>query len=673
MKTTRVRLACIAAVLAGLVPGPVRAAGLLRPAGGGAPLAIESHEVNVEIIDGIAVTRIEQVFRNDSTRPLEAVYSFPLPAAASLAGFSMWIDGREMDGEVVEKTRARSIYEGVVHPEVQPEQEERWNPAFSMMRDPGLIEAVSYREFQATIFPVPARGTQKVRLTYYQTLAPEKDIVTYAYPMETRAAEDSRAHGRFSLNVTLRSSVPLAGCFFPGAHDDQVVSEASGDRRIVAHLERPDGDLDRDFVMLYRLKRQAAGADLLTWRRPGEDGYFMLLATSPEAAVSPATGPVDYTFIVDVSGSMRRQRRLDLAGTALARFLEESDPSDRFNLIAFNVSPQAMAPQALPNDGASRDGMQRFLARFTGVGGTDLFPALELAYAQATPGRRQAFVVVTDGGLNDLDENHARFLRLGASRDATLFGLALGNDANMPLLDALAKSTGGFVASISTSDDLQARGRLLRSRMRQHPLRRMHLETAGNVEIFEQAPVRIPDLYPGTQIAVLGRYRGDGKATFRLVGQRDEEPVSLEAAADLGATDPPVPEIRRIWAERRVFDLLQEKRAGRLPGPVEEAVVRLGVDYSIVTPMTSFLVLESDEMFRERGIKRRSHALLEEEARAREERGRAADAQPIGPEQEPPRFHANAGEMFGGAIDPFLFLLIALAAAGPWAARRFLA
>ncbi len=671
MKTPE--LVCrIAAVLAALLPAPAHAAGLLRPAGGGAPLAIESHDVNVEIIDGIAVTRIEQVFRNDSDRPLEAVYSFPLPAAASLSAFSMWIGGREMDGEVVEKTRARGIYESVVHPEVAPEQQERWDRLTPFWKDPGLVEAVSYREFQATIFPVPARGTQKVRLTYYQSLAPEKDIVTYVYPMETRVAEDSRARGRFSLNVTLRSSVPLTGCAFPGALDDQVVSEASGDRRVVAHMERPDGDLDRDFVMLYRLKRETTGADLLTWRRPGEDGYFMLLATSPSSAPPQVAAPVDYTFIVDVSGSMRRQRRLDLAGTALARFLEDGDPADRFNLIAFNVTPQALAPEALPNDRASRDDMKRFLARFTGVGGTDLFPALELAYAQALPGRRQAFVIVTDGGLNDLDEDHARFLRLGESRDATIFGLALGNDANVPLLDALAKSTGGFVAPVSTADDLQSRGLLLRDRMRQRPVRRLRLETAGDVEIFDQAPARIPDLYAGTQIAVLGRYRGDGRGTFRLVGERDGERVSLETNVDLDASVLPVPEIRRLWAERRLFDLLQEKRAGRLPGDVAASVVRLGVDYSIVTPLTSFLVLESEEMFREHGVERRSHALLEEEARAREERGRAADAKPIGPEQQPPRFHADPGEMFGGAIDPFVLLLVLLVAAGPWTMRRLL-
>ena len=38
-----------------------------------------------------------------------------------------------------------------------------------------------------------------------------------------------------------------------------------------------------------------------------------------------------------------------------------------------------------------------------------------------------------------------------------------------------------------------------------------------------------------------------------------------------------------------------------------------------------------EEMFREQGIQRTSHAPLEEETRAREERASAADRKPIGP------------------------------------------
>src|SRR5512144_2886612 len=81
-----------------------RAAGLLVADGGlGGVLESQSHEVNV--------TTVEQVFKNTENRQLEALYTFPVPKNASVAGFSMWIGGKEMVGEVVEKQRARQIYD----------------------------------------------------------------------------------------------------------------------------------------------------------------------------------------------------------------------------------------------------------------------------------------------------------------------------------------------------------------------------------------------------------------------------------------------------------------------------------------------------------------------------------------------------------------------------------
>src|SRR5262245_4824711 len=94
------------------------AAGLLVPPAAGAPVAIQDHLVRVDINNNIAVTEVIQVFRNDSPRPMEAVYSFPLPPSASLAGFSMWINGEEITGEVLERDRAREIYQEIVHPAV---------------------------------------------------------------------------------------------------------------------------------------------------------------------------------------------------------------------------------------------------------------------------------------------------------------------------------------------------------------------------------------------------------------------------------------------------------------------------------------------------------------------------------------------------------------------------
>ncbi len=112
------------------------------------PLAIESQRVDIRIKDGVATAKIEQVFRNSVNRNLEAVYVFPLPEGASISDFAMMINGKRMSGELVEKGKARGIYEDIVR----------------RMKDPGLLEHIGGNLFRISVFPVPANGLQKIEL-----------------------------------------------------------------------------------------------------------------------------------------------------------------------------------------------------------------------------------------------------------------------------------------------------------------------------------------------------------------------------------------------------------------------------------------------------------------------------------------------------------------------------
>lgn len=90
-----------------------------------------------------------------------------MPIDASVGNFSMWIKGKEIVGEVLEKRRAREIYDSIVHKK----------------KDPGLLEQVSYKLFEVRVFPVPARGTQKIKITYYQPIKYDSGYCTYIYPL----------------------------------------------------------------------------------------------------------------------------------------------------------------------------------------------------------------------------------------------------------------------------------------------------------------------------------------------------------------------------------------------------------------------------------------------------------------------------------------------------------
>src|SRR5688572_23131173 len=136
-------------------PNIADAAGLLVADGGfGGVLEIKEHEAQVTINNGIAVTKVTQVFHNTESRQVEGLYTFPVPKGASVANFSMWINGKEMVGEVLEKKRAREIYESYK----------------KTRKDPGLLEQVDYKTFEMRVFPIGPLADQKVQITYYQEL-----------------------------------------------------------------------------------------------------------------------------------------------------------------------------------------------------------------------------------------------------------------------------------------------------------------------------------------------------------------------------------------------------------------------------------------------------------------------------------------------------------------------
>ena len=88
------------------------AAGLLYPKGQpGAGAKIKAQAVDVTLNNGFARTEVDQVFANPGPADVEAIYTFPLPKQASLSEVSLWIDGREVLGVVVEREQARQIYE----------------------------------------------------------------------------------------------------------------------------------------------------------------------------------------------------------------------------------------------------------------------------------------------------------------------------------------------------------------------------------------------------------------------------------------------------------------------------------------------------------------------------------------------------------------------------------
>jgi Ca-activated chloride channel family protein len=580
---------------------PSYAAGLLVADGGfGAKLEIVEHDVQVTINNGICVTQVTQVFLNTENRQVEALYTFPVPKAASVSNFSMWINGEEMVGEVLEKKRARQIY----------------NSYKEQRRDPGLLEQTDFKTFEMRIFPIAPKARQKVLVTYYQELDFDNDWATYVYPLatQTRTGIDDRVRGRFSMTANIKSAIPILTLQSPSHGDAFLMLEHTGNYH-EASLENRDGDLARDVVLAFQAKRPTTGLDIVTTKSKGEDGYFLLTLTSGQELEKMQTGS-DYVFILDISGSMADESKLSTSVHSLDAFIGSLGVDDRFEVITFNKRPYTLFGQLREADQENVAQALSFLGSQEARGGTSLQPAMATAYKYGTPDRPLNTVVMSDG-MTGQDERRV-LMEMIQSRPENIrvFCIGVGNEINRSLLRQLAEDAGGLAAFLSNEDDFDRQAKAFRRKL-MHPVATNPRISVSGVEVYDVEPEKLPNLYHGMPIRIYGRYKGQGIAQVQVSAEVNGRKVSTTAELDFSGRGDDNPEIERMWAWQRLERFKRRHEIAPDQALVDE-IVRLGEGYSITSEYTSFLVLENDAEYQRWKIERRNATRIGRDRQAQE-------------------------------------------------------
>ncbi|MEM1293728.1 MAG: VIT and VWA domain-containing protein [Verrucomicrobiota bacterium] len=589
---------------------PTQAAGLLVADGGfGGVLEIKEHDVNVTINNGIAVTEVTQVFLNTENRQVEALYTFPVPEGASVANFSMWIGGKEMIGEVLEKERAREIYQSYK----------------ATREDPGLLEQTDFRSFEMRVFPINAKAEQKVKVTYYQELNYYDDWGTYVYPLatSTRPGIDTRATERFAISFNVHSEIPIQALESP-SHGGDFVIAAHSDHYYQAELESTGGSLARDVVLAHQIERATTGFDLITSKRRGEDGYFCLTLTAGNELEMQDIG-MDYVFVVDISGSMRDDRKLLLSKDSVAAFVDTLGARDRFEVMTFNITPTMAFNQLETVNEENRERAHRFLASAQAAGGTTIKAAIETAYRFADADRQLNVIVLSDGLTDQADRNILLDLIQKRPRNSRVFCVGVGNDVNRPLLEQMAEDSGGLAAFVSQNDNLKRQATAFRRKLTRPAASDLQIKLAG-IGAFDVVPNLVPNLYHGAPVRIYGRYSNPGEASVELTGQINGVAMNQVATMTFDQSELSNPEIDRMWAWHKIDGLLKTSNRNGNSDRVIDEIVQLSETYSIVSEYTSFLVLENDAEYQRWRIDRRNTVRLDRDREARLERQRRLDS-----------------------------------------------
>lgn len=649
-----------AAILLTLGSTPsARAAGILTPRGAPQlPIQIKDHHVEIVINNGFARTEVQQTFSNPNTNELEAIYSFPLPKSASLSEVTVFADEKEIHGEVLEKKEANKIYD---------DEKRSGNST-------GKADKNGFQSFDFAVSPVRAQSDTRIRFVYYQPLEIDTGVGRYLYPLEDGGTDDAgrnfwerneKVEGTLSIHLELKSAWPVSEVRAPGL-EGSAVTQKLGEGHYKLTCERQSVSLNRDFVFYYRLQDNLPGrVELIPYRADAsKPGTFMMVVT-PGLDLQPIQHGADYTFVLDVSGSM--QTKLHTLGRGVSKALKSLKPEDRFRLVTFSDHAADLTggfKNATPENVSSA--VQEVEALHV-QGGTDVYAGLQLGLADLNADRATSLVLVTDGVANRGIVSPSEFHKLMKRYDVRVFGFLMGNSGNWPLMRTICGATGGFYAGISNDDDIIGQLMLARSKITHECLHDATLKISG-VKVFDKTDDFIGKVYRGQQLVIFGRYDHGGKATVTLNTKLTGADKTYETTFDFPEIDKDNPEIERLWALDRIQMFEDKQNAGLMPeSEAKYAIVQLGIAYQLVTDETS-MVLLSDEAFAKRGIDRRNQTRVAEERRAQALRSsqpiknyRVDQTAPMFPQNAPSLGHGGGGGGGSGPVGPlFLALLLAL-------------
>jgi len=534
------------------------------------------HDVTIAIEEQAAVTRVVQTFHNPTDRPLEATYVFPVPKGAGVRKFAMWVDGKEVPGELVEAGKARAIYTEIVR----------------RTQDPGLLEYMDGNLLKLRVFPVPARGDQKVALSFTAIAQNYAGLTEYMYPLR-KAGRDSIAPDKLTIEATLTSQYPIQSIYSPS---HAITVTRADDRHARVRLESGQGSADKDFQLYYTSAARDVGLTAL-FHRPArtDDGSFMMLI-SPRTELSRRQHVArDMVFVLDTSGSMQGTR-IKQAQSALKYCLRNLGAEDRFGLIQFATTVAKYSETLLPADSRHIHQAQKWVEGLEAVGCTNIDEALAAALAMrsADNGRNFTVVFFTDGQPTIGEQNPGQIVKNALAKNSAgtrIFTFGVGDDVNAVLLDQLADSTRSVSTYVRETEDIEAKVSGLYSKISKPVLTDLKLTVAAGVRLTDVYPPHLPDLFHGSQLVVLGRYKGKGPATVTLTGMVGNEKREFVYEVPFpGKTKKDKSFVEDLWARRKVGYLLDQVRSHGENKEVVEEVIRLAKHHGIATPYTSYLV-----------------------------------------------------------------------------------
>jgi len=544
-------------------------------------LAVKEHHVTVDIDNSVAKIHIDQTFNNPNDFDVNGTYIFPIPQNATLSTFTMKVDGKKVNGEVMDAAAARTIYENYV----------------MKMIDPLLLEYIGDGMYKTSIYPIEAKTDVRVELDYAQTLSSDSGYSKFWYPLATEKYSSSPLR-EVSISFDITNTQEIKTVYSPTHPTSTNITSLHS---ATASYEATDVTPNKDYELLIGLSSEDFGANVASYNNGDEDGYFMLTVSSKNDLADEEIMPKDIVFVLDVSGSMYGTK-LNQAKEALNYILDEMEDnssSDRFNVVSFSDYIDAFSDTGLLQANEENLALAKdFVDDLEAIGGTDIngsaLKALE--FFDAASSNSKVVVFLTDGEptVGEIDDGKILAdVTAANTAGARFFTFGLGNKVNTHLLDSIASVSRAYTNYVLEDDSIQDSISSFYDKIAFPVLADVELSFSGGIGEYDLFPDVISDFYKGSQLILFGRYKTPAASVVTLKGKSGGQEKTYTYNVNFTADSSNFDYIPTLWAVRKIGYLLDEIRLSGETSELKNSIITLSKKFGIITEYTSFLVEEN--------------------------------------------------------------------------------
>ncbi len=577
-----------------------------RP-GGSCPL--RNTAVEARISGFLARVKVVQRFHNPYDEPIEAVYTFPLPADGAVDDMTIRIGERTVRGLIKQRDEARRIYEEARNaghtaalldqerPNIFTQAVTNIPPGEDVLVEISYVERLKYDEgsyefgFPTVVGPryIPgaATGRQAGGWSPDTDQVPDASRITPPVtPPGTRAGHD------ISIEVAIDAGMPIQGVRSP---THEILTDRPAGAKANVRLTQKAVIPNKDFLLRYDVAGKGIEDAILSHHldaRADAGGYFTMILQPPKRVTAEDVTPKELIFVLDTSGSMSGFP-MEKAKETMKLALEGLYPRDTFNLITFAGQTKVLFREPVPATAANLDHAQRFLESRQGGGGTEMMTAIRTALAPSDSQEHVRLVCfMTDGYVgNDM----AILDEIRKHSNARVFSFGIGSSVNRFLLGKMAEVSRGEAEYVGLEDDGSAAARRFHERIRNPLLTDIELDF-GDLAVSDVYPRRIPDLFSAKPVVVTGRYTSAARGEVTLKGKMSGAPFARSLRVDFTERAEDHPVVATLWARTKIDDLMQQDYAGIQNGAarpeIEREITALGLAHRLMTQFTSFVAVE---------------------------------------------------------------------------------